>query len=92
MFELMFLALVAGGGSLFGYVASRKFVRQRLWAVNAIQGRAAPVIAGGVAGLAAVPFVALLPVVGLGTAILFGFSIGAGVSPGAKDARALPRG
>lgn len=90
MIELAFLGLVAGGSSLFGYIASRRFVRQRLWAVDAIQNSVAPVVAGVVAGLAALPVVGLLPVVGAGSAILFGFAVGAGVAAGARDVKALP--
>ncbi len=90
MFEIAMLALVTGGGSLFGYLASRRFVRQRLWAVDAIRSSVAPVVAGLVAGAAAIPVVTLLPVVGTGTVILFGFAVGAGVSAGARDTKALP--
>ena len=42
--------------------------------------------------LVAAPIVFVLPVVGAGTAILFGASVGAGVARGAKDVRTLNGG
>jgi hypothetical protein len=40
-----------------------------------------------VAGLVAIPIVAILPMVGVGTAILFGVSVFAGVASGAREIR-----
>jgi hypothetical protein len=68
-------------------VASRRFVRDRLRYVDAVQKKRAAVIAGGVAIAAAAPVVALLPIVGAGTAILFGGGVGFGVYKGARDVR-----
>lgn len=76
------LAATAGG-----HVASRRFVRERLRFVDAAQKRRAPWIAGIAAGLAAAPVVWLLPVIGGGTAILFGLGVGSGVAIGARDIR-----
>ena len=86
MFELIAL-LAAGATSIGGFVASRRFVRDRLRYVDAVQKKRAAVLAGGVALAAAVPVVAILPVVGAGTAILFGGGVGFGVYKGARDVR-----
>jgi hypothetical protein len=83
------IGLIAGiASSIAGYVQSRRFVRQRLKYVDAVQKPAAGLLAGGVAAAVALPIVALLPLVGLGTALLFGAGVGAGVSAGARDVRA----
>jgi hypothetical protein len=70
-----------------GYIQSRSFVRRRLAYVDAIHKTGAPVVAGLAAGVVALPVVALLPLIGTGTAILFGVGVGAGVSAGARDVR-----
>ncbi|HEX5723973.1 MAG TPA: hypothetical protein VFX98_00830 [Longimicrobiaceae bacterium] len=70
-----------------GFLQARKFVRKRLAYGDAVQNGAAPVLAGFGAALLAMPVVALLPVVGAGTAILFGVGVGAGVAVGVKDVR-----
>jgi len=90
MLELVAVG-IAGAISLFGYVKSRKFVRERLRFVDSIQSPAAPFVAGSVAGLAAIPF-AFLPLVAIPTAVLFGLGVGAGVAAGARDSRRLTGG
>jgi len=70
-----------------GYIQSRSFVRSKLRFVDAVQKAAAPVIAGVGAAVIAAPVVAILPVVGAGTAILFGLGVGTGVAAGARDIR-----
>ncbi len=79
---------------LFGYVNSRFFVRNKLRYVDAAQKGLAPLVAGGVAALVAWPILAILPLVGLGlgTALLFGASVGLGVAAGAKDVRRINAG
>jgi hypothetical protein len=77
---------------LFGYVQSRYFVRNKLRYVDSVQKGTAPLIAGAVAALVAWPIVAILPLVGIGTAILFGASVGLGVAAGAKDVRRINAG
>ncbi len=79
---------------LFGYVNSRYFVRNKLRYVDAVQKGLAPLVAGGVAALVAWPILAILPLVGLGlgTALLFGASVGLGVAAGAKDVRRINAG
>jgi hypothetical protein len=39
------------------------------------------------AAVVAIPLVAILPIVGVGTALFFGASVGLGVAAGAKDIR-----
>ncbi len=88
--------LLAVAASLFitwaGYTAARSFVRQRLRFVDAAQAWWAPIIAGAAAALVATPVAALLPLVGGGTALAFGISVGIGVANGQRDIRALSSG
>jgi hypothetical protein len=79
-------AAIAATG--FGYTRSRRFVRERLRFVDAAHRRAAPWVAGTVAAVVAAPLVALLPLVGAGTALLFGAGVGTGVAHGSRDAGA----
>ena len=88
MLELIALA-AAGVSAAAGYMQSRRFVRRKLRFVDAAQNPKAPWVAGATAALVAAPVVFVLPVVGAGTAILFGASVGAGVARGAKDVRTL---
>jgi hypothetical protein len=90
MLELFGL-LLTGGAVVTGYLSSRDFVRRRLRFVDAVQERKAPVVAGSVAALIAAPVVWILPLVGTGTALLFGASIAMGVRRGAKDIRRMLR-
>jgi len=79
--------------ALIGYTQARAFVRERLRYVDAAQSGIAPILAGLGAAMIAVPVVALLPIVGGGTAVAFGLSVGMGVANGQKDIRrALPPG
>jgi hypothetical protein len=79
--------------AIFGFSASRNFVRARLRYVDAVNHPLAPVLAGlGAAAVGAVA-VTVLPIVGAGTAIAFGASVGLGVASGAREIRrALPPG
>ena len=89
MFDLMFM-LVSIGVSLavtsFGYLAARKYVRERLKFVDAVQTMRAPILAGLIGWAIFMPLT-LLPFIGAGTAIVFGLSVGLGVRAGAKDIR-----
>jgi hypothetical protein len=89
MIEILWLG-VTGAASAFGYIKTRQFVRGRLRFVDAAHKPAAPVIGGAAAALLAAPVVALLPVVGAATAIVFGTGVGLGVHHGSKDSRKLP--
>ena len=69
------------------YAASRRFVRERLRFVDAVQRRSAPVIAGAGALAVAALLAVVLPFVGLGTAVSIGAAVAMGVAAGAKDIR-----
>jgi hypothetical protein len=73
--------------TVIGYYQARHYVQHRLQYVDAVHGLRAPLLAGIVACLVAAPVVALLPVVGMGTAVLFGLGVGAGVAAGARNIR-----
>ncbi|MCC6318674.1 MAG: hypothetical protein IT361_13415 [Gemmatimonadaceae bacterium] len=84
---------ISAAAALIGYTQARAFVRDRLRYVDGAQSGFAPILAGAgalaVGGLAA----ALLPIIGGGTAIAFGVSVGLGVANGQRDIRrALPPG
>lgn len=85
MFLLTFAAAVAA--TAFGYLQSRSFVRRRLAYVDAAHGAMAPVLAGAAAFAVALPVAGILPLIGGGTALLFGASVAAGVSAGSRDTR-----
>jgi hypothetical protein len=76
------LALTLAAG-LAGYLLARGFVRQRLRFVDAVQSPVAPVVAGILAALAAWPL-ALLPMVTLGTTLVFGLGTALGTASGAR--------
>jgi len=82
---LAFAATIAA--SAFGYVTARRFVRERLKYVDGAQTLKAPVIAGLVAWAIAWPLTWVLPLVGAGTALVFGASVALGVRAGAKAIR-----
>lgn len=84
MFALLGLILTLGLTAL-GFTQARSFVRRRLRWVNAVKGPGAPLVAGVAAALLAAPVTWLLPLVGGGTAFLFGVGVGAGVAAGARD-------
>lgn len=79
---LLTLAAVAAG-----YALSRRFVRERLRFVDAVQRGTAPWIAAAgallIGGLAAL----VLPFVGAGAAVSFAVAVGLGVAAGARDIR-----
>lgn len=86
MFPFISMA-IAVAVAVVGYLQAKSYVRTRLRFVDAVQHFAAPLIAAVAAMLVATPVVWLLPLIGKGTAILFGLGVGAGVSSGAKDIR-----
>ena len=86
MIELLILGAAAGGIGA-GYVKVRSFVRERLRFVDGVQRKSAPFIAGAAAALVAAPVAWLVPVIGGGTALLFGTGVGLAVSHGARDVR-----
>ena len=88
MFEGIGLLIGLGATTVataYGYIQARTFTRKRLRFVEAAQSNAAPVVAGVGAVVVGGVAVALLPIVGAGTAILFGIGVGAGVASGQSD-------
>jgi hypothetical protein len=81
---------VTGVGSIWGYLQSRRFVRNKLRFVDKAQTPVAPVLAGAAVALLAAPLVWVLPIVGGWTAALFGVGVGVGVRHGQKDVKRLP--
>jgi len=79
-------AVAAFGG---GFTWTRNFVRTKLRFVDAAHSRPAPWVAGVGAALVAAPVVALLPIVGAGTAIALGLGTGLGVRSAQKDRHLL---
>lgn len=90
MIELLILGAAAGGIGA-GYARIRRFVRKRLRFVEAIQNPVAPFAIGAVGALIAAPVVWLLPVLGGGTALLFGAGVGLAVRHGARDIKRSDR-
>jgi hypothetical protein len=86
MFTFISMA-IAIAVAVVGYLQAKSYVQNKLRFVDAVQHFAAPLIAAVAAMLIAAPVVWLLPLLGKGTAILFGLGVGAGVSSGAKDIR-----
>lgn len=86
MLELIGLVAAAGAAGV-GYVRSRAFVAHRLRYVEAAQSPAAPLVAAAAAVTVAAPIVWVLPVLGTGTALLFGVAVGAGTRAGARVIR-----
>lgn len=79
--------LIAAVVSVFGYSATKKFVRDRLRFVDGAHKATTPVIAGIGAYLVAMVVVGLLPIVGLGTAIAFGLSVALGAAAGSREVK-----
>lgn len=92
MFTLLAFAL-STAAVIIGFSQAKDFVARRLRYVDAARSPLAPIVAGVGAALVAAPIVALLPIVGAGTAIAFGLSVGLGVAAGNKEIRrSLPPG
>jgi uncharacterized membrane protein YedE/YeeE len=79
------ITLAAG---VLGFVIARGFVLRRLRFVDSVHSPVAPLVAGVVAAVLAWP-AALLPLITLTTALIFGIGTGLGTASGA---RALKRG
>jgi hypothetical protein len=90
--EVVMLELIMIGGAVAGigagYVGARRFVRERLRFVDGVNRKSSAVGVGVVAAAAATPVAWLLPVLGAGSAIVFGIGVGLGVTHGARDIRA----
>src|SRR3954470_16979793 len=78
---------IAGGSTVVGYWQARQFTQNKLRYVDAVHKAAVPVLVGVAATALAAPVVWLLPLVGGGTALLFGGGVAMGVAAGARDIR-----
>jgi predicted lysophospholipase L1 biosynthesis ABC-type transport system permease subunit len=87
MFTLLLSFAIASILAVVLHGSTRKFVRNRLRYVDAIQKSLAPWVAGGGAFLLGTLCVGFLPLVGLGTALTAGLAVGSGVAAGARDIR-----
>jgi hypothetical protein len=83
----LILTVTAG---LAGYIMARNFVRHRLRFVDAIHRAWAPVVAGLAAFLFAWPL-ALLPLISLAPAVVFGLGTAFGTASGARMVRRTDR-
>jgi hypothetical protein len=92
--ELIAVLMLAAAGAGMGisYVKVRDFVRTRLRFVDTAQKPAAPWIAGIAGALVAAPIVALLPVLGAPTAVVYGVVVGVGVRSGQKHVKQITGG
>ena len=90
MFELIALG-IAGAAGVFGHIKSRHFVGRRLRYTNIVETPGLGLWAGVGATVLAAPVVALLPIVGAGTAIVIGAGVGTGVALGVKDSKDPPK-
>jgi hypothetical protein len=79
--------------AILAYAQARSFVTRRLRYVDAVQSAIAPWIAGAAVAVICLPIVAFLPLVGVGTALVLGLAVGAGVAAGAREVKhKLPAG
>lgn len=78
---------ISFGASWFGYSTARRFVRERLRYVDAALSPGAAIMAGLIAAIVAYPVAWLLPIIGPGTAIVFGLGTGLGARAGAVDVK-----
>jgi len=86
MLTLLTLGIAAAAGIL-GHTRARSFVGRRLRFTSLVEKPYLGVAAGVAAAVVASPVAALLPLVGAGTAIVFGAGVGTGAALGAKDAK-----
>ncbi len=85
MLQVISLA-IALVGAVFAFGFARGFVRRRLRFVDAIRSPLAPVVAAGIAALAAWPLT-LLPLITGFTAAVVGIGAGLGTASGVKALR-----
>lgn len=85
MFALLWL-IITGVASIGGYVAVKRFVRERLRFVDGIHKPGVPLIAGVAASLVSLPTAIFMPI----APILLGIGVGTGVAHGRRDLKRLP--
>ena len=86
MFGLIGLGVAAAVG-IVGHMKSRKFVGRKLRFTSFVEQPGVGLAAGVAATIVASPIFAILPIVGVGTAVAFGAGVGTGVSLGVSDAK-----
>ena len=74
--------LIASVTAVVLHSGARRFVRDRLRYVDAVQKGFAPIVAGVAVSALVAP---ILPFVGIGTALAAGIAAGSGVAAGARD-------
>jgi hypothetical protein len=79
--------IAAGALGVVGHLKSKDFVKRRLRFTSLVERPGVGLMAGAAAALVAAPVVAILPVVGAGTAIAFGAGVGTGVHVGVRQAK-----
>lgn len=79
--------IIATASAIFGYNVAKRFVRDRLRYVEGAHKVSTPFIAGIGAYLIAMVAVALLPIVGIGTAIAFALSVAFGTAAGSREVK-----
>lgn len=84
----LFLSVaIAVAAALLGYWQARQFTQNKLRYVDAVHRAGVPILAGLGALLVATPIVWLIPLMGMGTALLFGGGVAMGVAAGAREIR-----
>ena len=78
---------IAAATGIVGHVKARGFVARRLRYTSIVEKPLLGVWAGVGAVVVASPVVAILPIVGAGTAIAIGAGVGTGVALGVRDTR-----
>lgn len=79
--------MVTVAATVVGYLQARNFVVRRLTYVDAVHRPGAALLAGIGAAVVAAPIAWIAPLIGTGTAILFGTGVGMGVAQGARELR-----
>lgn len=85
MHATLALLLTAAAG-FAGYLLAKRFVGRRLRFVDAVRSPWAPWIAGAAAAILASPL-ALFPLIGSTTALVFGIGVGLGTASGVRAIR-----
>jgi hypothetical protein len=89
MFELIAVG-IAGVTGVYSHLKSRKFVGRRLRYTSLVEKPLLGLWAGVGATIVAAPLVAILPIVGVGTALAIGAGVGTGVALGVHDTKGPP--